>query len=53
MQDANALWVAAGFDGTKFLPPVTNPNKNKTVLTQSRTEGSCLDLGFDVFVTHS
>jgi len=53
MQDAKALWVGAGFDGAKFLPAVTNPNKNRIVLTQSRTADSCLDLGGDVLVTHS
>jgi len=53
MHNARDLWVAAGFAESKFSPAVTNPNKNKTVLTQSRTEGSCLDLDGDVVVTHS
>ena len=57
MQAAKDLWVTAGFDGAKFSPAVitTGPgqNKNKTVLTQSQTEGSCYDLGGLIVVTHS
>jgi len=52
MQDAYALWVGAGFSGSNYLPAVTNPNKNRTVLTQSQTEGTCYDLGGIIVVTH-
>lgn len=57
MQSAYALWDA-DFDGSRFLPALIltgpNQNKNKTVLAQSRTDGSCLDVASgDVVVTHS
>jgi hypothetical protein len=51
MQDAHDDWVAAGFASANFAPAVTNPNKNKTVLTQSRT--GCAVLTASVMVTHS
>jgi len=52
MQGARNLWVAAGFAESKFSPAVTNPNKNRTVLTQSQTEGTCYDLGGIMVVTY-
>ena len=60
MQNAYDAWVAAGFNGSKFLPAVikTGPpggrNNNKIVLTQSRTQDSCLDVTTgDVVVTYA
>ena len=52
MQDAYALWQAEGFTGP-FSPAVTNPNKNKTVLTQSLAAGECEPETSGVTVTHS
>jgi hypothetical protein len=51
MQDAHDDWVAAGFLSANFAPTVSNPNKNKTVLTQSIT--GCHLLSDPVTVTHS
>jgi len=60
MENAHAAWVAAGFNGSKFLPAVikTGPpggrNNTKIVLTQSRTPDSCLDMTIgDVVVTYA
>ena len=52
MQNAKALWIAAGFTGP-FLPAVTNSNKNKIVRTQSLSDGACALLTSSVTVTHS
>ena len=52
MQDAKALWDADGFTGT-FSPAVTNPNKNKIVLTQSLSAEACELPESSVTVTHS
>lgn len=40
-QDAYALWVGAGFNGSNYSPSVTNPNKNRRVATQSLPANSC------------
>ncbi len=61
MQDAKDAWVAAGFDGANFTPPVvtTGPgnNKNKIVVTQSTIPignvGDCIADDASVTVTHS
>ena len=52
MQDALAAWVAEGFTAANFSPPVTNPNKNKHVLTQSIDENECVPPNASVVVTH-
>jgi hypothetical protein len=44
MQDAYDDWIAAGFQGVRFSPQVTNSNKNKTVLDQNPGPG-CADPG--------
>ena len=38
-EDAWNLWVTAGFNGANYAPQVTNPNKNRTVTTQSLDSG--------------
>jgi hypothetical protein len=58
MQDAVALWEAEGFDDQNFSPllVLTGPNQNKNKIVQpgqSRTPGSCLDVGEDIVVTYS
>jgi hypothetical protein len=52
MQDAYDMWTGAGFTGS-FTPAVTNPNKNKTVLTQSLEASVCADADSVMLVTHS
>ena len=52
MQAAHDLWVAEGFTGT-FSPAVTNPNKNRVVMTQSLSDGACAPLSSSITVTHS
>lgn len=56
MQDAYAMWTGSGFTGS-FTPGVTNPNKNRTVLTQLLAPlpvppGDCADLTSHVLVTY-
>jgi hypothetical protein len=55
MQDAYAMWVGAGFTGS-FTPAVTNPNKNRTVLTQTLVPpvaaGECAEMSSPVLVTY-
>ena len=49
MDEALALWVGYGFQELMFNPPVNNPNKNRTVLSQSpvspggQVAGECAD----------
>jgi hypothetical protein len=52
MQAAHDLWVDEGFTGS-YSPAVTNPNKNRVVLTQSLADGECAALSSSVTVTHS
>jgi hypothetical protein len=55
MEDAYALWIGSGFNGS-FTPGVSNPNKNRTVLTQTLVPpvpaGDCADLTSPVGVTY-
>ena len=51
MQDAFDLWTGTGFTGG-YAPAVTNPNKNRTVLTQSLTAGDCEPLTSAIAVTY-
>jgi hypothetical protein len=53
MQDALDLWTDAGFATANFSPAVTNPNKNKDVLTQSIAEEACVPSNSSITVTHS
>lgn len=52
-QDAFALWTGGGFNGANYSPPVTNPNKNRTVLTQSLAADTCQPLSAAIAVTLS
>lgn len=57
MQDAQDLWVFAGFAKSKFSPNVTGTNKSAIVLTQPTTPASapddCIVDSATVEVTHS
>lgn len=52
-QDAFALWTEAGFSGANYSPAVTNPNKNRTVLTQTLAANNCQPLNAAMAVTLS
>jgi hypothetical protein len=56
MEDAKDAWIGAGFSGA-FSPAVTNPNKNRNVLTQvvnpTTAVDACAPKTATVTVTHS
>jgi hypothetical protein len=52
MEDALDEWTDSGFAAANFSPAVTNPNKNKEVLTQSIDDGDCVPDTSSVTVTH-
>lgn len=47
------LWTGAGFNGANYSPAVTNPNKNRSVLTQSLAAATCQPLNAAIAVTLS